>query len=1370
MPSRKVICTSLALATTLFVCYRLPVLTQDHILNHYPIGKPEDLSHYQTWCLHQDSRGFLWIGTLGGLDRWDGAKIKKYTFNPFDTTGLPVIGIMAIEEDKDYNLWLGSRVNGLLKFNLKTEEFTNYYNPDTDPERWNIREIKYDDKGFLWLGTNYGLYRYYITENRFEKVPFDGTIAPHDYTLFQVQRILHDTTGLMWIASMEGLFFLNDSTGHISRFDYRNEKLPGGILTEVLDLTIDRNGIIWMLQGRSELVRFDPYSQKADFIWPQRYEKHSAYADGCIYALNNGNILFGLANGLMEYDQATNTVRNLSDEPDWVSDVLVDNQNNIIVSTWHGVMIFDTRAAAMRMLSRDFLQYHHYSITNITDIASNGSLCWITTLTGGVVCVDLASGKVKLYNAGTNLRGLQSDNAYRVFYDKKGGVWIMAGTTLHHYDPVKDYFTPYPFMTPLYITIDREGLIWLAGNDRIISFDTETRDTVTWFLSSPLPSNQAGMVGTDSYGFVRDREGRLWLGSKATDGLIRINLNSRSWVRYQYDVNDKDGIPSNNIHRLYYDSENRLWAGTMAGLSLITILPDTSSIHCRNYFTSDGLINNEVCGITEDVNGNIWAGTFKGISILTPDSKVINLTSLDGLPEKDLHVWVLKTDSRGNIFAGVKDVVVIPPSFDILNRHVPGVYITDLSVSGKTITPGKKSPLAKSATFTDRIDLDHDQNFITFNYAALNFAHPEKNQYKYILEGVDKDTVIAHGRDYAEYTGLRHGRYTFWVTGSNNTGIWNQEGVSWSVRIHPPWYLSGTAMAFYIMLLALAGYYYRLFLIRRGREKAELAMKEREMIKMREIDSLKSHFFSNISHEFRTPLTLILGNADRLIQKVSDESRLTDAYNVIRRNANRLLRLVNQLLDLSRIDARLYKLNICQSDVAATVRTITSSFVSMAGKKGIEFNANLPEGALLCWFDKDIIEKVLYNLLSNAFKFTPQGGKVFITAALERRAHGLSPTGECNVLVIRVEDTGIGIAEEEKERIFDRFYQIDKTLKSGYEGTGVGLSLTREILHRCNGSIMVTGEPGAGSTFEVILPVDRFCFRDEDITEEEPADAGYHLEPDNIDTDQASYTDGPGSAKTVEQAKNKPLILVVEDHNDMRSFVADIFRTEYSVLCASNGSMGTVMATENIPDIIVTDLMMPERDGLEMCSILKKDERTSHIPIVMLTAKATIEERIAGLELGADDYLPKPFNARELEVRVKNLIEQRKRLQKQFSRSILLEPRGIMINSADEVFMGRIVAAIEENLASEKLGVEYLSSQIGFSRVQLYRKIKALTGESVQSLIRNYRLKRASELLRKGYGTVSEAAFASGFNNLSYFTRCFREAYGKLPSEFGQES
>jgi signal transduction histidine kinase/DNA-binding response OmpR family regulator/ligand-binding sensor domain-containing protein len=1369
MPSGKLICTTLTLAATLIVCYWQPALTQEPILNQYAVGTPEDLSHYQTWCLHQDSRGFLWIGTLGGLDRWDGAKIKKYTYTPFDTTGLPVIGIMAIEEDKDYNLWLGSRVNGLLKFNLETEEFTQFYDPLTDPERWNIREIKYDDKGFLWLGTNYGLYRYYISEDRFERVPYEGTNGSPDSSLFQIQSIIRDTTGLMWIASMEGLFFLNSSTGYVTRFDYRNEKLPGGTLTEVLDITIDTNGIIWMLQGRSELVKFDPYSQKVDFIWPQRYEKHSAYADGCIHALNDGRLLFGLANGLMEYDQATNTVSNLTDEPDWISDVLVDNQNNIIVTTWHGVKIFDTRAASMRMLSRDFLQYHNYSITSITDIASNGSQCWVTTLTGGVVCADLKNGNVRLYNAGTNLRGLQSDNAYRVFFDKKGDVWIMAGTTLHHYNPGEDYFTPFPLLTPHYITIDREGMIWLASNDRIIRFDAETYDTVTWVLSSPLPTNQAGMVGTDSYGFIRDREGCLWLGSKATDGLIRINPKSKSWVRYQYNVNNENGIPSNNIHRLYYDSEDRLWAGTMAGLSLITIAPDTYSIHCRNYFVSDGLINNEVCGITEDVYGNIWAGTFKGISILTPDSKVINLTSLDGLPEKDLHVWILKTDCKGNIFAGVKDIVVIPPSFDIFNGQIPGVYITDLSVSGKKMIPGKKSPLAKSATFTDRIDLKHDQNFITFNYAALNFTHSEKNQYKYILEGVDKDTVNAQGRDYAEYTGLRHGRYTFWVTGSNNTGNWNREGVSWSIRIHPPWYLSITAKTFYIMLLLLTGYYYRLFLIQRGREKAELAMNEREMVKMREIDSLKSHFFSNISHEFRTPLTLILGNTERLIQTAQDESWLKDAYNVIRRNANRLLRLVNQLLDLSRLDARLYKLNICQSDVSATLRTIASSFVSVAGEKDIEFGINLPEKVMTCWFDKDIIEKVLYNLLSNAFKFTPQGGKVFISATLEKGVNGLSPDVECNVLIIRVEDTGIGIADEERERIFDRFYQIDKTLKSGYEGTGVGLSLTREILLRCNGSIVVTGEPGSGSTFEVMIPVDRFCFREEDITEEEPADVTHHVELDNIIPAQAPYKDSPGSDKTGDQAKNRSLMLVVEDHNDMRSFIADIFRKDYSVICASNGSIGAVMAIENIPDIIVTDLMMPVRNGLEMCSILKKDERTSHIPIVMLTAKATVEERIEGLELGADDYLPKPFNARELVVRVKNLIEQRKRLQKQFSRSILLEPRGIVINSTDEIFIGRIVTAIEENIASEKLGVEFLSAQIGFSRVQLYRKVKALTGESVQSFIRNYRLKRASELLRKGYGTVSEVAFASGFNNLSYFTRCFREFYGKSPSELGQD-
>ena len=954
--------------------------------------------------------------------------------------------------------------------------------------------------------------------------------------------------------------------------------------------------------------------------------------------------------------------------------------------------------------------------------------------------------------------------------DKTGDVWIMAGTSLHYYDREKDCFIPYSFQKPYYITMDNEGMLWLAGDDRIIKFNTESRDTLIYLLSDPLPSNQAGMVGTDSYGFVKDREGFLWIGSKATDGLIRVDLNSKRWVRYRYNINNKNGIPSNNIHRLLYDSKNRLWAGTMSGLSMITTFPNSDSIYCCNYFTSDGLINNEVCGLTEDIKGNIWTGTFKGISILTTDSTIINLTSLDGLPERDLHVWILKTDRDGNIYAGVKDIVVIPPSFEIVNPYIPDVYITDIRVLGKSILPGKKSPMEKSITFSRRIILRHNQNFITINYAALNFTHPEKNQYRYILEGVDKDTIDALGRDYAEYTGLRPGRYTFWVTGSNNTGIWNPKGATWSIRILPPWYLSKAALVFYSFLLLLAGYHYRVFLLQRGREKAELALHEREVIKMREIDSLKSHFFSNISHEFRTPLTLILGHADRLSTTADNESWATEAYTVIRRNAKRLLRLVNQLLDLSTLDARLYRLKITHSDLAATIRNIASSFVSMAEKKDIEFITVIPEGELLCWFDNDVLEKILYNLLSNAFKFTPAGGKVILTATLEKRLYESLQAVICNMLIMKVEDTGIGIPGEEKEKIFNRFYQVDKTLKSGYEGTGVGLSLTREIIQRCNGSITVTGESGTGSTFEVLLPVDRQCYNEEDISSDQLSAHVRKSEPDNALIERTHQAEDTGTAKIKKQLKNEPVILIVEDTSDMRSFIANIFCHCYNVLCAPDGLSGTEMATENVPDIIVTDLMMPLRDGLEMCLILKNDERTSHIPVVMLTARATVEDRIIGLEMGADDYLPKPFNARELEVRVRNLIEQRKRLQEHFSRKILLEPRGVLVSSADEIFIGKIAAAIEENIASETLGVEFLSSHIGFSRVQLYRKIKALTGGSVQTLIRNYRLKRAAKLLAGSYGTVSEVAFASGFNNLSYFTRCFHDAFGKLPSEFRKNS
>jgi len=528
-----------------------------------------------------------------------------------------------------------------------------------------------------------------------------------------------------------------------------------------------------------------------------------------------------------------------------------------------------------------------------------------------------------------------------------------------------------------------------------------------------------------------------------------------------------------------------------------------------------------------------------------------------------------------------------------------------------------------------------------------------------------------------------------------------------------------------------------------------------------EMDQLKSRLFSNISHEFRTPLTLILGPLEEMLSAEKDKKPTRRAVKMMQRNANRLLNLVNQMLDLSKLDAGSLKLELVEDNIVKFLRVSILSFASLAEQKKINFIHKLPDEKLTTWYDPDKLGKILDNLLSNAFKFTPDGGDVKCEVKL--------PGHEKNLVEILVQDTGKGIPADQPDKIFNRFHQVEGSHEPESVGTGIGLSLTKELVDLLHGDIKVESELGKGTTFIVQIPVGKEHLKDseyiiqkrEKITE--PA----------IKADLEVVMEGEESAEDLYQETKPeeefPLVLTVEDHADIRVHIREHLEDSFRIMEAEDGVMGLDKAVENIPDLIITDLMMPKMDGVEMCKKLKTDERTSHIPVIMLTAKASVEDRLEGLETGADAYVTKPFNIKELEVRVRKLIEQRKKLRERFSREITLEPKDIAITSADEKFLQRAMAIIEDHMADFEFEVRNFQDEIGMSRMQLFRKLKALTDQTPSEFIRTLRLKRAAKLIEQKFGNVTEITYEVGFNNLSYFAKCFKELYGVTPSEYGKQ-
>jgi signal transduction histidine kinase/DNA-binding response OmpR family regulator len=609
------------------------------------------------------------------------------------------------------------------------------------------------------------------------------------------------------------------------------------------------------------------------------------------------------------------------------------------------------------------------------------------------------------------------------------------------------------------------------------------------------------------------------------------------------------------------------------------------------------------------------------------------------------------------------------------------------------------------------------------------------------------------------------GSYIFRVKGSNNDGVWNKEGTSVKITILPPWWLSGWAYTLYAVLFGLTLYGLRRIELKRVRLNNELEKKRFEARKLKEIDELKSRFFSNISHEFRTPLTLILGPLQKFLSNTEDRERREDML-AMQRNARRLQQLIDQLLDLSKLDAQGMPLRARPGNIVQKVRELTSAFASLAESKDIVLHFTAGEESITVFFDTDKLEKIIYNLLGNAFMFTPDGGKIFVELSRQTLAGSALPSlPSGNYVEIRIRDTGRGIPSPRVNKIFDRFYQVDDGSTRTQAGTGIGLALTREFVELHHGKIRLESEVGKGSTFTILLPLGRDHLTDAEVVDHTPEQeaAELPLQP----TEHLNAGTAPVLSDTKATDTNgRPLVLIVEDNQDMRRFLHNCLAQIYDILEAENGESGHQAALERIPDMIVSDVMMPEMDGFEFCRRIKTDERTSHIPIILLTARASKESKLEGLDFGADDYLVKPFDADELIVRVRNLIDQRQKLRERFGREITVKPQDITITSIDEKFLQRAINIVEENISNSDFDIDQFCREMAMSRSTLNRKLRALTDFSSNGFIRTLRLKRASQLLQKKSATVVEIAYEVGFNNPSYFAECFRTQFGTSPSEY----
>ena len=989
-----------------------------------------------------------------------------------------------------------------------------------------------------------------------------------------------------------------------------------------------------------------------------------------------------------------------------------------------------------------------------------------------IVKYDPQTQKVSPVSAFPDAPPQQND----LIYEPSGDCWLLCGLRDRNTNKseLRHYRSDYSLAAVYELAIDRYpyarllrtagGHIWISGTSgRLLRCDPAT-GKIDAFNFGRLFGNQATAVQTIA--LVEDGNGTIWAGTQL--GLVKCEWagDSLDFQLFKTTAGQKNVLNNNSIACLLPDPAEpgkRLWIGTKGG-----------GINCldlhtgnMNYITTDqGLPNNVVYGMLPDASGRLWCSTNRGIFRLTMNGEnaadVKVFTQADGLQNNEFNTQAFFKAPNGEmLFGGVDGLNRFSPELLELNNHLPPVQIVGIEINHQ---PARFSSfggmLPHSPEFLQEITLGPDQNNLSFEFTALDFTDPAKNHYRYKLSPIETDWVEAGDRHFAHYTHLAPGKYTFYVKASNNDGAWNEETVEMKVIVLPPWWKTGFAIFIYLVLACVIGWLIYREHVRSIRLKARVVYEQRERERIRALEQMKTNFFSNVAHEFRTPLTLIIEPLRQVLKK-PDETGWLPKIGLAARNSQKLLQLVNELLDLAKLESGAMQPEYRTGMIGDIVRPVVESFVGTAENKDIDLQVVIHSDARGD-FDADKLEKICFNLVSNALKFTPSGGQVRVS--VETVAADLHDQG--GLLKITVSDTGKGISKADLPHVFERFYQAHDTPGSGQPGTGIGLALCRELTELMGGKISAESEPGRGSAFQVLLPL-----RQKTTTIQEP----------DIMVPKASAL--PPADKDLHPVPSRqagrPLLLLAEDNEELRAFLYQTLSESCEVIEAPDGKKAIELARQRVPDIVVSDIFMPQVDGIELLDMLKKDLVTSHIPVLLLTSRTALENRLQGLQHGADAYLGKPFQTEELLAWISNLLETRRRLQERFARpsqtsgtpghAAILEEEapssGAILSPLDRQFLDKLRQVAERELENEHFSVEELARQMAMSRSQLHRKMSAITGQSTGEFLRNYRLDRAMELLRSKSGNVSEIAWQVGFGNAKYFSTSFKERFGISPSE-----
>ena len=1314
----------------------------------------EGLSQSTVFSIDQDKRGNMWFATYDGVNKYDGYAFTVYQHNEDDPNSIANDISRIVKTDSQGRVWIGTR-DGLSRYDEEKDIFQNFFYEkngkhlqvngieEISPEQllistpeglimFDIKESKFIDDSFstamhktiastlyrqgdqIYIGTSTdGLYTYSITQKTFEKViPILGTK--------QIQAILQQSPTRIWVATEgAGLFLINPKTKEIKNYLHSPSNPKSISSNYIRSLAMDSQNRLWIGTFNDLNIYHEGTDSFASYSSnPVENGSLSQRSVRSIFMDSQGGMWLGTYfGGLNYYHPIRNRFKNIRNIP--YKNSLSDNVVSCIVEDKDKNLWIGTNDGGLNLynpITQRFTSYTLQEDESARGIGSNNikavyvdekkSLVYIGTHAGGLSILHRNSGQVENFNQRNSQ--LVNENVYAILPDGEGNLWLGTLSALVRFNPEQRSFT----------TIEKE------------------KD------GTPVVSKQITTL-------FRDSHKRLWIGGE----------EGRSVFKQEgLDIQKASILPVSNVTKLFtnciYEASNGIiWVGTREGFYCF----NEKDKQIKRYNTTNGLPNNVVYGILEDSFGRLWLSTNRGISCFNPETeKFRNFTESDGLQSNQFNTASYCRTSVGQMyFGGINGITTFRPELLLDNPYTPPVVITKLQLFNKVVRPDDETGiLTKNISETKSITLKSWQTAFSIEFVVSNYISGQHNTFAYKLEGYDKEWYYLTDSRTVSYSNLPQGTYQFLVKAANSDGKWNPIPTALEIIVLPIWYKTWWALLiFFATFAGFITFVFRFFWMRKSME-AQLEIERRDKEHQEEINQMKMRFFINISHELRTPLTLILTPLQEIINKISD--RWTrNQLEYIQRNANRLLHLVNQLMDYRRAELGVFELKAKKGNAHQLIQDNFLFYDKLARHKKITYtlHSELEDKEVL--FDANYLELIVNNLLSNAFKYTESGQSITVTLKEEN-----------GWLLLQVSDTGIGIPINKQGKIFERFYQIE----SEHVGSGIGLSLVQRLIELHHGRIELDSEENKGSTFSVYLPQDLSVYKPSELAsnneqnEEEQvystnSKAMYFIDTEKVENESVESGD-----------KKRGTILIVEDNNEIRRYLSNGLADLFNTLEAGNGEEALEKLKDNEVDVIVTDVMMPVMDGIKLCKNVKQNIRTCHIPVIILSAKTDIKDQMEGLQMGSDDYIPKPFSLAILTTKIQNMMRTRRRMLDKYAKSLEVEPEKITFNAMDEALLKRAMAIVEKNMDNIEFSTDEFAREMNMSRSNLHLKLKAITGESTIDFIRKIRFNEAAKLLKDGRYTVAEVSTMVGFNTPSYFATSFKKYFGCLPTEYIKKS